>query len=190
MQARQITFFLAVVEHGGFGRAAAALRVAQPTLSQSIRSLERDLGADLFHRAADGVVLTTAGRALLGPARQLVRDLGHGPRVGGRPVTRPGAGPHRGRAAGHLPGRGTAAVVSGWPVPTSRCAWTAPRPTTNLQVLVREGDHEVGLTYLPVPRLGLTEIELGWPRAAAGLPALAAPRPGPGASCATWPASG
>ena len=76
MQARQITYFLAVVEHGGFGRAAAALRVAQPTLSQSIKSLERDLGADLFHRAADGVVLSAAGRALLGPARQLVRDLG------------------------------------------------------------------------------------------------------------------
>src|SRR5438045_3535980 len=71
---RQVRNFLAVVEHGGFGRAAAALELAQPTLSQSVRALERDLGATLFHRASRGVVLSAAGRAFLGPARQLLRD--------------------------------------------------------------------------------------------------------------------
>jgi len=51
VHARQISYFLAVVEHGGFGRAAAALQIAQPSLSQSVRTLERDMGADLFRRA-------------------------------------------------------------------------------------------------------------------------------------------
>src|SRR6185369_7325729 len=69
VHARQLSYFLAVVDHGGFGRAASVLRIAQPTLSQSVKGLERELGAELFHRAAPGVVLTAAGRALLGPAR-------------------------------------------------------------------------------------------------------------------------
>lgn len=42
-------YFLAVVDHGGVNRAAAALRVAQPSLSQAVRRLEKDLGTELFH---------------------------------------------------------------------------------------------------------------------------------------------
>src|SRR5215472_6298396 len=75
VHARQLSYFLAVVDHGGFGRAAAVLSIAQPTLSQSVKGLERELGAELFHRASPGDVLTAAGRALVGPARQLVRDV-------------------------------------------------------------------------------------------------------------------
>ncbi|MCO1578916.1 LysR family transcriptional regulator [Crossiella sp. SN42] len=75
MDARQLAYFLAVVDHGGVHRAAAALYLAQPSLSQAIRALERDLGQDLFHRAGRRLVLTDAGRALVEPARQVVRDL-------------------------------------------------------------------------------------------------------------------
>lgn len=75
MERRQLEYFLAVVDHGGMTPAAAALHVAQPSLSQAIRQLERDLGAPLFHRLPRGVRLTSAGEALLAPARQVVRDL-------------------------------------------------------------------------------------------------------------------
>lgn len=75
MDVRQLTYFLGVVDHGGFTRAAAALHVAQPSLSQSVRALERSLGAELFHRTGRGAELTSAGQQLIGPARQVLRDL-------------------------------------------------------------------------------------------------------------------
>ncbi|HTF51433.1 MAG TPA: LysR family transcriptional regulator [Pseudonocardia sp.] len=75
MDVRQLEYFLAVVENGGFGRAARARYVAQPSLSQSIRLLERDLGSELFHRFGRRVVLTEAGRALVEPARAVVHDM-------------------------------------------------------------------------------------------------------------------
>lgn len=75
MDARQLAYFLAIVDHGGFGRAAEQLHVAQPSLSQAIGGLERELGVDLFHRVGRGVVLTDTGTRLIEPARQVVRDL-------------------------------------------------------------------------------------------------------------------
>jgi len=75
MDARQLEYFLAVVEHDGFGRAAQALHLAQPSLSQAIAALERDLGVQLFHRIGRGVVLSAAGEELIVPARNVLRDL-------------------------------------------------------------------------------------------------------------------
>jgi DNA-binding transcriptional LysR family regulator len=72
---RQLEYFLAVVDHGGVNRAASALYLSQPSLSQAVRALERDLGSDLFHRIGRRVVLTGAGRALVEPAREAVRAL-------------------------------------------------------------------------------------------------------------------
>lgn len=72
---RQLEYFLAVVDHGGFNRAATALHLSQPSLSQSVRALERDLGSDLFHRIGRRAVLTEAGTALIEPARTAVRSL-------------------------------------------------------------------------------------------------------------------
>ncbi|MGW6522853.1 LysR family transcriptional regulator [Streptomyces sp. NPDC054962] len=75
MDVRQLKYFLAVVDHGGFNRAATAMYLSQPSLSQSIRALERDLGSDLFHRIGRRAVLTEAGTALIAPARAAVRSL-------------------------------------------------------------------------------------------------------------------
>jgi DNA-binding transcriptional LysR family regulator len=75
MDARQLKFFLAVVDHGGFGKAADQLMVAQPSLSQAIAGFERELGMPLFHRVGRGVVLSEAGKALVGPARVVLRDI-------------------------------------------------------------------------------------------------------------------
>lgn len=75
MDARQLTQFLGVVDHGGFGKAAEALHISQPSLSQTIRQLERELGVELFHRVGRGVRLSEPGRELIAPARRVVRDL-------------------------------------------------------------------------------------------------------------------
>ncbi|MDI3389160.1 LysR substrate-binding domain-containing protein [Streptomyces sp. B-S-A8] len=75
MDLRQMEYFLAVVDHGGVNKAAAALRVAQPSLSQAVRKLENDLGVELFFRVGRGLVLAPAGEAFVGPARTILREV-------------------------------------------------------------------------------------------------------------------
>ncbi|MFC9838939.1 LysR family transcriptional regulator [Rhodococcus sp. NPDC127530] len=72
MEISQITAFLAVAEELHFGRAAQRLHSAQPPLSRTIRQLEKQLGATLFERNTRNVRLTSAGEALLGPAREIL----------------------------------------------------------------------------------------------------------------------
>ncbi len=66
---------MAVVDHGGFTAASKAVFVSQPALSLAVKELERELGTALFARLGRGVRLTPAGAALLGPARQALRDV-------------------------------------------------------------------------------------------------------------------
>jgi len=75
MDSRRLKHFVAVVDHGGFTAAAKATFVSQPALSLSVKELEADLGTPLFDRIGRRVQLTAAGDALLGPARQVLRDL-------------------------------------------------------------------------------------------------------------------
>lgn len=75
MDVRQLRYFLAVVDHAGFNRAAEQLLIAQPSLSQTIATLERELGVPLFHRIGRRAVLSDAGKELVGPARLVLRDL-------------------------------------------------------------------------------------------------------------------
>ncbi len=75
MDLHQIEYFLAVVDHKGINAAATELDLAQPTISQAIQGLERELGVPLFHRIGRGMVLTSAGQILVGPARRILRDV-------------------------------------------------------------------------------------------------------------------
>ena len=75
VERRQLEYFLAVVDNGGFTAAATSLHVAQPTLSHSIKVLERELGAELFHRLPRSVRLTSAGTALIECARRALREM-------------------------------------------------------------------------------------------------------------------
>jgi LysR family transcriptional regulator, carnitine catabolism transcriptional activator len=75
MDLRKLSFFLAVIDHGTFTKAATAQFVSQPGLSQGIRELEHELGAALFDRIGRRVHLTDAGRALETPAREAVRQI-------------------------------------------------------------------------------------------------------------------
>ncbi|GAA3888888.1 LysR family transcriptional regulator [Streptomyces sedi] len=74
MQLQQLRYFTAVAETRHFTRAARREHVSQPSLSQQIRALERDLGAELFHRARGHISLTDAGAALLPLARRILAD--------------------------------------------------------------------------------------------------------------------
>jgi len=75
MERRQLEYFVAVVEHGGFSAAARALHVAQPSLSRSIGKLEHELEVALFHRVGRTAVLSAAGETLADRARLVLRDL-------------------------------------------------------------------------------------------------------------------
>ncbi|WP_406091169.1 LysR family transcriptional regulator [Streptomyces sp. NBC_01013] len=72
MSLRQFEYALAVAEEGSVTAAAERLRVAQPSVSQQIRGLERDLGVELFARTPAGLVATAVGRAFLREAEVAV----------------------------------------------------------------------------------------------------------------------
>lgn len=72
MSLRQFEYALAVAEEGSVTAAAERLRVAQPSVSQQIRGLERELGVELFDRTPTGLVATAVGRAFLREAEVAV----------------------------------------------------------------------------------------------------------------------
>jgi len=75
MELHQLRYFVAVAEAGSFSRAAEHCHVSQPSLSQQIKKLERDLGHQLFDRQAHGTVMTEAGQALLPRARRILLEV-------------------------------------------------------------------------------------------------------------------
>lgn len=80
MSIQQMRYILAVADNGSFHAAAKKLYVSQPSLSHSIKELERDLGTILFTRTRQGAVLTAAGALFVQRARKIlsqIDDLNH-----------------------------------------------------------------------------------------------------------------
>ena len=75
MDLRQLAFFVRIVESGSFSRAAQTLNVAQPSLSQRIKDLEQELGAELLHRSPSGVRPTDIGIMVADRARLILKEV-------------------------------------------------------------------------------------------------------------------
>jgi DNA-binding transcriptional LysR family regulator len=162
MDLRRLRLFLAVVDGGGMTRAAEAEHVSQPSVSQAIRELERELGTPLFHRVGRGVVLTAAGEALVEPARQVLRDVDTG-----RAAVEAVAGLAGGRLdLGALPTLAAdpvAPLVGAFRVahPGVDIALADPADASELVDLVASGACELGITAEPVDDPGLKSLPLG-----------------------------
>lgn len=72
MEIRQLRYFISVAEHLNFTEAAKQLFVAQPAVSQQIKSLEKEIGIKLFVRDKHSVQLTPAGKVFLNEAIEML----------------------------------------------------------------------------------------------------------------------
>lgn len=89
MELRQLRYFVAIVDHGSLSRAAVVLHVAQPALTQQLRQLEEELGAQLLHRSAQGVVSTDAGKVFYEHAQAILKQVGDARSAVTQSTTRP-----------------------------------------------------------------------------------------------------
>lgn len=150
VELRHLRCFTAVAEHGHFGRAAASLSLSTPTVSQQVRSLEREIGADLLIRTPRGVGLTPAGVALLPYARRALRVCDDGASAARSAGGVGAVGPRIGVLHGAAP------AVLDWLTDAVREVLPASRPTlrsasTTEQVrLLEAGELDIAMVRLPL----------------------------------------
>jgi len=75
MELNQLRYAVAIADTGNFTKAAARSHVTQPSLSQQILNLEREVGQKLFHRLGRKAVLTEAGTVFLDRARRILFEV-------------------------------------------------------------------------------------------------------------------
>jgi DNA-binding transcriptional LysR family regulator len=158
----QLRYALAVADHGTFTAAAAACFVAQPSLSQAVKGLERELGAELFNRLGRRVTLTPAGEAFVPAARETIRAL---------ETVRAGVAAVAGLDAGHLDlvALPTLAVDPVAPLvgrfrvvhPGVLVRLVQPDDAAGVVAVVRSGGAEVGFAEAPVAEDRLVAHSLG-----------------------------
>lgn len=147
MDSRRLQQFVAVVDHGGFTAASKATFISQPALSLAVKELEAELGTPLFDRIGKRIQLTVAGAALLGPARQVLRDLETG-RAAVTAVVGLESGALSLASLPTLAADPMAALVGRFRRlhPGVRVDLAAPEDTRELFELVESGEAELGLT--------------------------------------------
>ncbi len=147
MELHRLRYFVAVAETGGFTRAAAREGVTQPSLSQQILELEKELDASLFDRLGRKVVLTAAGEQLLPHARAVLAAVDDAERS------------VRGGVGGELRA-GAIPTVAPYLLPGIARRFLDAQPDTRLRLLedrterllevVRAGELDVAVMALPV----------------------------------------
>jgi LysR family transcriptional regulator, carnitine catabolism transcriptional activator len=152
MDERRLRHFLAVVDSGGVTRAAQALRIAQPSLSQSLRGFERELGVELFHRVGRGVRPSAAGEALVGPARRILRAMDEArDAIGGVVELRAGTLEIAALATLAVDPLATLSGRFREQYPGVQARVLEPESVDGVRALVRDGTCELGAEHLPLP---------------------------------------
>jgi LysR family transcriptional regulator, hydrogen peroxide-inducible genes activator len=160
MEIHQLRYFCAVARHGTFTRAAAAERVAQPSLSQQVRKLEDELGARLFDRLPKRARLTAFGAAFLPKAGRILHEIAD-------------AGSEIREMAGEEAGELVVAAiptVAPYLLPRVLGGFAREHPTVGIRVVeditpaltarLEEGTVDVAIVALPVPGDGIRAVEL------------------------------
>lgn len=76
MTIQQLRYVLAIADCGSMNEAAKQLFLSQPSLSESIRELEQEIGLQIFLRSNRGIIITPEGEEFLGYARQVTEQFG------------------------------------------------------------------------------------------------------------------
>lgn len=150
-----VHMFLTLAETRSMSRAAAVLKVQQPTISRRLAALEEALGYPLFLRSASGVSLTAAGERLLAPARKMAEWAGEISRA---------ASQGEGRASGLVRIAAPPGVAFDFLTPFA--AWLRTRePQITLQVLsavhyvdLARGEADLALRMRPANQSDLTNV--------------------------------
>lgn len=72
MDLTELKYFAAVVEHGSFSKAASHIFVSQPTLSRTVKNLEKELNVALLERSTRRLILTDAGKLVYDQAKKII----------------------------------------------------------------------------------------------------------------------
>lgn len=149
MDIKHLRALVAVADAGSVTRAATVLNLVQPAVSRQLRLLEEDVGAPLFDRSRQGMVLTAEGQALLAHARHILLSVARA-----RAEIGPASGPVVGAVtvgllastAELLAGDLVVAIASAYPQVQLRIVvgYSAP-----LLQWLQEGEVDVGLLYDP-----------------------------------------
>ncbi|MEU4142998.1 LysR family transcriptional regulator [Streptomyces parvulus] len=149
---RKLRYFIAVAEELHFARAAERLHIAQPALSRQIRSLEDDLGVEVFDRDRRGTRLTPAGHQLLEDGRLLLASSQ--------------ALQRRARNAAHDVAVLTVGFMPGITLTAATTAFAARHPDVQVRLLrtdwtnqvevIQDGRADVSIVRLPVETEGLS----------------------------------
>ena len=71
MTLQQIHYVIAISEQGSFNKASEVLYISQPSLTEAVKELEKELGISIFHRSGKGVTLTSDGAEFISYAHEL-----------------------------------------------------------------------------------------------------------------------
>lgn len=140
MDLRHVRYAITIARAGSLRRAAAILRIAQPTLSEQLRALEKEVGVELFSRSSSGVRLTEAGEVFLAQATVAVEAFE-------RAVTA-AHGKERAARLGVADGLSDVAARLLSPLPHARLRVT-PMGTAEQIISLVDGTIQAGLGYAP-----------------------------------------
>ena len=76
MTLQQLKYALTIADCGSMNEAAKQLFISQPSLSETMKELETEIGLDIFLRSNRGIVITPEGEEFLGYARQVTEQFG------------------------------------------------------------------------------------------------------------------